>query len=427
MSLTNALESTRLSLHHIGKLIYSQSTELLNPAMNRGLPPSLAATDPSLNYCGKGIDIATASYVSELGWLAGPVSTHVQSAEMHNQAVKLGHILFFVIKEVSEISNASSSLALISARATITSLDVLSMLMSSYLYILCQALDLRALQSELTSGLISIVKSELAKSFTNLIPFSDFSSITEEVTKVMRETLDKTSTMDAEKRMKKLAGASSEILLRFFTNVDPIHAASAFKAISSFQTSFVSQATGLLTRLRKEFLTGARGPAPASCYLNKTRPMYEFVRIELDIKMHGNENLSGFKNGLGVEDVSIGQNVSKIYEVRISIFFTKSAGLYDRFLLFLGYERWKVTKRRCRYVSVRRNVGGCTNCVLLLNMKSDNVLIVGAGCFGLSTAYHLLSRGFSNVTILERSAVIPAPDAASRDLNKSIFAVTAPS
>jgi phenylalanine ammonia-lyase len=52
------------------------------------LPPSLAASDPSLNYHGKGLDIAVAAYTSELGFLANPVSTHIQSAEMHNQAVK---------------------------------------------------------------------------------------------------------------------------------------------------------------------------------------------------------------------------------------------------------------------------------------------------------------------------------------------------
>src|SRR5712675_255326 len=81
MAVTNAMEKTRLSLHHIGKLLFAQAAELVNPAMNRGLPPSLAATDPSLNYHGKGIDIAVAAYVGELGYLANPVSTHIQSAE----------------------------------------------------------------------------------------------------------------------------------------------------------------------------------------------------------------------------------------------------------------------------------------------------------------------------------------------------------
>jgi phenylalanine ammonia-lyase len=88
MAVTNSMEKTRLALHHIGKLLFSQSTELLNPTMNNGLPPSLASTDPSLDYHSKGIDTATAAYIAELGYLASPVSTHIQSAEMHNQAVK---------------------------------------------------------------------------------------------------------------------------------------------------------------------------------------------------------------------------------------------------------------------------------------------------------------------------------------------------
>ena len=86
--MTNAMEKTRLALHLIGKLMFAQTTELMNPTMNRGLAPSLAASDPSLNFHGKGLDIAVAAYTSELGFLANPVSTHIQSAEMHNQAVK---------------------------------------------------------------------------------------------------------------------------------------------------------------------------------------------------------------------------------------------------------------------------------------------------------------------------------------------------
>ncbi|KAF8517749.1 FAD dependent oxidoreductase [Hysterangium stoloniferum] len=54
------------------------------------------------------------------------------------------------------------------------------------------------------------------------------------------------------------------------------------------------------------------------------------------------------------------------------------------------------------------------------NNKELKVLIVGAGAFGLSTALHLLKRGWKNVTILDRSPVLPAPDAASTDINKVI-------
>jgi hypothetical protein len=58
---------------------------------------------------------------------------------------------------------------------------------------------------------------------------------------------------------------------------------------------------------------------------------------------------------------------------------------------------------------------------LLYSMAANttSVLIVGAGCFGVSTAYHLLKRGYTDVTVLDRSPTLPAPDAASTDINKS--------
>jgi sarcosine oxidase/L-pipecolate oxidase len=51
--------------------------------------------------------------------------------------------------------------------------------------------------------------------------------------------------------------------------------------------------------------------------------------------------------------------------------------------------------------------------------KEDAVLVVGGGCFGISTAYHLLKRGFKDVTVVDRSDVLPAPDAASTDISES--------
>lgn len=62
---------------------------------------------------------------------------------------------------------------------------------------------------------------------------------------------------------------------------------------------------------------------------------------------------------------------------------------------------------------------------MMTNVDPESpIVIVGAGCFGLSTAYHLLKRGFTNVTVLDRAEVLPAKDAASTDLNKSKSAIT---
>jgi NADPH-dependent 2,4-dienoyl-CoA reductase/sulfur reductase-like enzyme len=54
----------------------------------------------------------------------------------------------------------------------------------------------------------------------------------------------------------------------------------------------------------------------------------------------------------------------------------------------------------------------------MVSKHSEAVIIVGAGCFGISTAYHLLQRGYTDVTVLDRSVELPAPDAASTDINK---------
>ncbi|EEB95831.1 hypothetical protein MPER_05142 [Moniliophthora perniciosa FA553] len=50
--------------------------------------------------------------------------------------------------------------------------------------------------------------------------------------------------------------------------------------------------------------------------------------------------------------------------------------------------------------------------------QESKILIVGGGCFGISTAYHLLRRGFMDVTVIDRSDILPAKDAASNDFNR---------
>lgn len=123
-AVTAAMEKTRQGMQAIGRMLFTQCVEMINPATSRGLPPNLVAEDPSTSYIFKGTDLNVAALQAELGFLSSPVN-HVQSAEMGNQSL--------------------NSLALISARYTHTSIDVLSQMIAAHLIAVCQALDLRAM------------------------------------------------------------------------------------------------------------------------------------------------------------------------------------------------------------------------------------------------------------------------------------------
>ncbi|KAF0322163.1 FAD dependent oxidoreductase [Colletotrichum asianum] len=57
-----------------------------------------------------------------------------------------------------------------------------------------------------------------------------------------------------------------------------------------------------------------------------------------------------------------------------------------------------------------------------MSSQKPSVLIIGAGTFGLSAAYHLTRAGYKSITILEKGTSVPSELSAGNDVNKIIRA-----
>jgi phenylalanine ammonia-lyase len=166
-------------------------------------------------------------------------------------------------------------------------------------------------------GFSTLLREELDIISSSIIPSPKRDVLHSSLLAAMSNAFDKSTNMDSADQMHQVASSAIPLILRFFKQHPELSADSlSLTVLSDFQTRLAERATELHHSLRKEFLSGARGVAPASDYLGLTRRVYEFVRQDLGVKMHGNENLDMFPRGINADDGSIGQNISKIYEVR---------------------------------------------------------------------------------------------------------------
>ncbi|KAF8550935.1 phenylalanine ammonia-lyase [Imleria badia] len=303
LAVTNAMDHLRLSLSHVGRLMFVQLTEMMNPTMNRGLPGNLSGGESALDFGCKGLDIAAASYTGELNALGGMnVGVGNVSAEMHNQSV--------------------NSLALISARYTLTALEVSQLLAATHLYIVCQALDARAMHVEMRQLSAQVVRDVLRQVFSLSGADQLVDKIARKVMPQVYEALDRTTSMDTAPRMVKVASEAVSPLIEGLAWLDL--SALDLGKVASFRTTLADRLAALLTELRCAYLgvplaevrrgrpgstptstptpvfdIAPRDTTPASTYLApRTRVLYEFVREELGIKMHGADNLRGSVFGM---------------------------------------------------------------------------------------------------------------------------------
>ncbi|ORY75067.1 L-Aspartase-like protein [Leucosporidium creatinivorum] len=286
MAVTNAMEKTRLGIQQMGKLNFAQMTELVNCSMNRGLPSCLAAEDPSTSYHTKGLDIAAAAYTSELGFLANPVSSHVQPAEMSNQAV--------------------NSLALISARKTVEANDVLAMLLATHLYCACQALDLRYLEHTFRAQFDPTILSSLTQRFASFLTSEELNTLTTKLTRTIWRRLEQTTSVDLVPRWDDAFGHVSSLVIEALSTASKSSTENPIPLLIQWRKELAASAVSLTRSVREAFWSSTTSPTVE--YLGRTKALYSFVRETVGVKARRGDVF------LGKQEQTVGSGVSKIYE-----------------------------------------------------------------------------------------------------------------
>ncbi|KAL4863702.1 hypothetical protein BDV12DRAFT_206208 [Aspergillus spectabilis] len=266
-SITSAMEKTMSAMQMLGRMIFSQCTELINPSLNNGLPPNLSFDDPSLSFTMKGIDINMAAYMAELSYLNHHVSNHVQSAEMHNQGL--------------------NSLALVASRCATETVEVLSLMASGYLYALCQALDLRACHLEFLRDARSTVDSITAELSLSFSPLSEYDTrqIQDSTWEQLLHHWNRSSTSNLHERSRNAASHTMGALVELLPM--QLDEATALPTRIAPQQQWIDEVSATLAgsydATRAKFQSNPTTPF----YLcSASRRMYEFIRKGLGVPLH---------------------------------------------------------------------------------------------------------------------------------------------
>lgn len=264
-AVTSAMEKTRQSLQTIGRMLFSQCAELINPATNRGLAPNLVGEEPSQSFIWKGTDIMIAALQAELGFLANPVGSHVQTAEMGNQSI--------------------NSLALISGRYTLEAVETLSQLSAAHLVACCQALDLRAMSCKYLATMGPIFKDMTRATFSEFLQAPETAEVVLSALWVaFQKALDTYTHFDSPKRFAVTFESLQPLVLKHIRTTTE-----AMEALRAWTDKCGATALDIFQMNREAYYASP----DATPYIGSASSrMYNLVRHELGVPFMSNKLIS---------------------------------------------------------------------------------------------------------------------------------------
>ncbi|KAJ5365512.1 Phenylalanine ammonia-lyase [Penicillium concentricum] len=294
-AVTSAMDKARLAIQMIGRMLWSQVTEIINPATNNGLEANLNATAQE-NFTMKGIDINMSAYMSELAALAHPVSAHVMSAEMHNQGI--------------------NSLALISARRTIEAVDLLAHMSACHIYVSCQAVEIRANHVQFLSTLRMKLEDFTASGALSGLGLKDSQTETlcALLLPIVQSSWYRANTNTWKDRVLSVVEAVMSSVNEFMATHNPDCSVSTIIAFKKHFQSIVSSTAEAMF-----YPSPTISPDVVASQLGRgTAQLYTWVRSKLNIPMNcglQDDPLYNAQKGLPTQGKkSIGSSVSMIYE-----------------------------------------------------------------------------------------------------------------
>ncbi|OJJ46021.1 hypothetical protein ASPZODRAFT_67410 [Penicilliopsis zonata CBS 506.65] len=301
VAITSAMEKTRLALQMFGRLIFAQTGELIDPNFNNGLPTNLVADDPNTSFTMKGVDISMASYMAELAYLASPVSSHVQAAEMHNQAV--------------------NSMAFVSGRYTLQAAELVAMMCACNLYVCCQALDLRALHLSFLDAIAHRLKEVTGLLFSTVLSDKQVEKLNTALCGKIALVWPTTSRLVLDERITTTLNACLPVFLAGVTPQEDKGAEEEGSLLSTQDISaWMTGARELMHAVYKEtWASFVAEPHTATLLGVGSKALYHVVRNEIGVPFHRGlvEHPTPSEGGdtlAGRDRKTVGSWISMIYE-----------------------------------------------------------------------------------------------------------------